>query len=67
MNHHQVVHDVQSKLPRRVQLQHVTLLTRTLPEHTHTQFTHYTYTSMQYNAQVCMYYCLCCKCVSLPR
>lgn len=32
MNHHQVVDDVQSELARRVQLQHVTLLTGTFPE-----------------------------------
>lgn len=34
MNHHQVVDDVQSKLPRGVQLQDVSLLTGSLPEHT---------------------------------
>lgn len=34
MNHHQVVNNVQSKLPCGVQLQHMTLPTRTLPKHT---------------------------------
>lgn len=37
MNHHQVVNDVQSKLPRHVQLEDVTLLTHSLPKQvTHT-------------------------------
>lgn len=41
MNHHQVVDDVQSKLPRHVQLEDVTLLTHSLPKHrTHTHIMH---------------------------
>lgn len=40
MNHHQVVDDVQSKLPRGVQLQDVALLTGSLPKQTWQRVSH---------------------------
>lgn len=40
MNHHQVVDDVQSKLPRGVQLQDVALFTGSLPEQTWQRVSH---------------------------
>lgn len=40
MNHHQVVDDVQSKLPRGVQFQDMGLLTGSLPEQTWKSVTH---------------------------